>query len=104
MHSNSSGRRKRRDPAVGAGAAKRLRMPHERDESPTGAPGSTKTPDHAQRIGQAHDDLERGLQDTDCRAQPAAAGSPCPSPAAVAVAPRSRLARRRRRARALVRA
>jgi hypothetical protein len=99
MQSNPPKRRKRHDTVAGAVAEKRMRMPHERDQSPASATGGTKPPSHARVIGQAQTDIQRGLQDTDCRAQPAPAGSPCPSPSPTAGAPRSRLARRRRRAR-----
>jgi hypothetical protein len=101
MQSSSPGRRKRRDPAPAAAPGKRLRLPHERDESPAGS-DAAKPPGQTRLIGQAGDDLQRGLQDTDCRAQPSTAGGLCPSPAGPA--PRSRLARRRRSARARARA
>jgi hypothetical protein len=59
------------------GPSDRMRMPHERDESATAAPAA-KTPEQEAVIGQAAEDLERGLRDTDCRAQPPGAGSACP--------------------------
>lgn len=55
------------------GASERMRMPHERDESASadsgGANGSEQSPEQSEVIGQARDDLARGLQDTDCRGQ-----------------------------------
>lgn len=58
----------------------RLRKPHERDESSIATAGS-KSPAQAEVMRQAHADLERGLQDTDCRGQPVAADSACIAPA-----------------------
>jgi hypothetical protein len=60
------------------GPSDRMRMPHERDESATAATSAAKTPEQEAVIGQAAEDLERGLRDTDCRAQPPGAGSACP--------------------------
>jgi hypothetical protein len=64
----------------------RMRMPHERDEVPSGS--DDHAPAHKEVIGQAARDLANGLRDTDCRGQaPAAArtssarlrpGSACP--------------------------
>jgi hypothetical protein len=69
------------------GRSDRMRMPHERDQA-VGVPGKSDThPTQAEVIGQAAEDLARGLRDTDCRGQPGAPASPCP--------PRPRLARPR---------
>jgi hypothetical protein len=56
------------------GASDRMRMPHERDQS-AGATGQSQTSAQHEVIGQAAADLEHGLQDTDCRNQPAYARS-----------------------------
>jgi hypothetical protein len=73
------------------GASDRMRMPHERDEAPASAGASTsgRMPDQGEVMGQAADDLARGLRDTDCRGEPAEPGSPCP-PRAAAARPRVR--------------
>jgi hypothetical protein len=63
------------------GPSDRMRMPHERDESATAATSGRQTPAQEEVIGQAAEDLERGLRDTDCRGQPPEAGGPCPQPA-----------------------
>jgi hypothetical protein len=68
-------------------ASDRMRMPHERDESAVTATTGSKAPAQEEVIGQAADDLARGLRDTDCRGQPRGERSPCPSPDA---APRPR--------------
>jgi hypothetical protein len=61
------------------GVSQRMRMPHERDESAAGSAGSTRAlPAQAGLLKQAHRDLARGLQDTDCRAIPNVSGSACP--------------------------
>jgi hypothetical protein len=85
-----------------------MRMPHERDESVV-ATEEARTPAQAQVIGQAAEDLARGLRDTDCRGQPRSESSPCPGPASEpgkrmrarpsSAAPSSRLGRVARRAR-----
>lgn len=100
MQNKSSGRRKGR--AAIAEAAAGGGMPHERDESPARVAGAANPPGQARLMGQAHEDIVRGLQDTDCRAQPVSLDSACLSPAPGAG--RSRIARRRRRARARMKA
>ena len=66
----------RQDPSVGS--SERLKLPHERDESPTDVaqPGAGGHEQH-QIVRQADEDLARGLQDTDCRV-PHGPGSACP--------------------------
>jgi hypothetical protein len=68
--------------------SERMRMPHERDESPAHSTGGA-TPAQDEVIGQAAEDLARGLRDTDCRGQSDAADTPCP-PRASAAQPRMR--------------
>jgi hypothetical protein len=74
------------------GPSTRMRMPHERDESAAGSAGNARAiPSQARLLGQAHRDLERGLQDTDCRGVPDSADSACaPLPPAAAVTARGR--------------
>jgi hypothetical protein len=71
------------------GPSDRMRMPHERDESAVDATAGGKAPAQEEVIGQAADDLARGLRDTDCRGQPRGERSPCPG-ADVAARPRTR--------------
>jgi hypothetical protein len=60
---DGSPRRGETVPNQGATQQRAPRMPHERDESAVGQAASEPS---GQRIGQiAHDDLERGLVDTD---------------------------------------
>ncbi len=48
-----------------------VRQPHERDESPDSQPTGSSPTDPARRdIGQASEDIERGLVDTDRRGTP----------------------------------
>ncbi|MCL4798770.1 MAG: hypothetical protein KJ025_04230 [Burkholderiales bacterium] len=66
----------RQDPTFASG--ERLKLPHERDESPTDLATPGERPVQQRRmVGQAKEDLERGLQDTECLA-PHGADSPCP--------------------------
>jgi hypothetical protein len=64
------------DPAFGS--AERLKLPHERDESPTDlAKRGERGARQRELMEQAKDDLDHGLVDTDCRA-PHGSESPCP--------------------------
>ena len=91
------------------GPSDRMRMPHERDESAVTSTTGGKAPAQEEVIGQAADDLARGLRDTDCRGQPRGEQSPCPDPAgarrtrtrghSAAVAAPARLGRAARRMR-----
>jgi hypothetical protein len=59
------------------GRSDRMRMPHERDETAARS-AAPETSGQDPVIGQAAEDLERGLRDTDCRGQPADPDAPCP--------------------------
>jgi hypothetical protein len=53
------------------GPSDRMRMPHERDESAAAATAGGKAPAQGEVIGQAHEDLASGQQDTDLRGEAA---------------------------------
>ncbi len=60
------------------GPSDRMRMPHERDESPTqNAAHNDKTPGQRETMERARRDIESGKQDTDCHSQPNASPA-CP--------------------------
>jgi len=60
------------------GPSDRMRMPHERDESPVqNAASADKTPGQRETMERARRDIESGKQDTDCHSQPNASPA-CP--------------------------